>query len=93
MFVFELHYGKGDVDAAQKTAFLWDWREVSAERESGRGNGVGRALCEHAMAAMRDAGVEVVELGTGGDDFHGPARALYESLGFHLVAVTGRSCR
>jgi hypothetical protein len=31
---------------------------------------------------MRDAGVEVASIGTGGDDFHAPARALYESLGF-----------
>jgi hypothetical protein len=29
----------------------------------------------------------VVEVGTGGDDFHAPARALYESLRFHLVPV------
>ena len=26
-------------------------------------------------------GAEMVEIGTGGDDFHAPARALYESLG------------
>jgi hypothetical protein len=40
------------------------------------------------MGAMREQGIEVVELGTGGDDFHAPARALYESLGFHLVPVS-----
>ncbi|TCO44323.1 ribosomal protein S18 acetylase RimI-like enzyme [Kribbella antiqua] len=42
---------------------------------------VGTALCEHAFAAMRQHNAEVVEIGTGGDDFHAPARALYESLG------------
>lgn len=36
---------------------------------------------------MRAAGVQVVELGTGGDEFHAPARRLYESLGFSLVPV------
>ncbi|HZN18816.1 MAG TPA: GNAT family N-acetyltransferase [Micromonosporaceae bacterium] len=41
----------------------------------------GTALCEHAFAAMRTLGVEVVEIGTGGDPFHAPARALYERLG------------
>lgn len=46
-----------------------------------RGHGVGRALCEHAFAAMKAEGVEVVEIGTGDDPFHQPARALYESLG------------
>lgn len=44
--------------------------------------GVGRALVEHAVAHMRTAGMAVVSIGTGGDDFHAPARALYESLGF-----------
>ncbi|CAM5270480.1 hypothetical protein SALBM217S_01040 [Streptomyces griseoloalbus] len=42
---------------------------------------VGTALCEHAFAQMRDLGAEVVEIGTGGDPFHAPARALYERLG------------
>ncbi|MGH3875855.1 MAG: GNAT family N-acetyltransferase [Actinophytocola sp.] len=41
----------------------------------------GTALCEHAFDAMRDLGAEVVEIGTGGDPFHAPARALYEGLG------------
>jgi ribosomal protein S18 acetylase RimI-like enzyme len=42
---------------------------------------LGTALCEHAFAAMREQGAQMVEIGTGGDDFHAPARALYESLG------------
>jgi ribosomal protein S18 acetylase RimI-like enzyme len=58
-----------------------------AVRESHRRNGLGRALSEHAMSAMREHHVDVVSLGTGGDWFHAPARALYESLGFHLVPV------
>ncbi|GAA3133837.1 ribosomal protein S18 acetylase RimI-like enzyme [Kribbella aluminosa] len=39
------------------------------------------ALCEHAFTAMRAAGAQYVEIGTGGDPFHAPARAFYESLG------------
>lgn len=42
---------------------------------------VGTALCEHAFGEMREQGVEVVTIGTGGDAFHAPARALYASLG------------
>lgn len=42
---------------------------------------VGTGLCEHAFAEMRSLGAQVVEIGTGGDPFHAPARALYESLG------------
>ena len=44
-------------------------------------------LCEHAMAQMRSAEVEVVQIGTGGDPFNAPARALYERLGFTQVPV------
>lgn len=49
----------------------------------------GRRLCLHAIEAMKAAGVEVVELGTGEDAFHTPARALYESLGFLKVPIAG----
>jgi ribosomal protein S18 acetylase RimI-like enzyme len=46
-----------------------------------RRENLGTALCEHAFDAMREQGAVMVEIGTGGDDFHAPARALYESLG------------
>ncbi|MGV9249409.1 GNAT family N-acetyltransferase [Streptomyces sp. NPDC003710] len=46
-----------------------------------RRHSVGTALCEHALEEMRALGAEVVEIGTGGDPFHAPARALYEKLG------------
>lgn len=42
---------------------------------------VGTALCRHAFAELRRLGATMVEIGTGGDAFHAPARALYESLG------------
>lgn len=47
----------------------------------------GIALCEHAFAEMRAQGAEVVEIGTGLDPFHAPARALYEKLGCVPVPV------
>ena len=51
---------------------------------------VGTRLCRHALDVMKAGGVEVVELGTGGEDaFHAPARALYESLGFIKVPIAG----
>jgi|SRR3954468_12466672 ribosomal protein S18 acetylase RimI-like enzyme len=62
--------------------------DMLAVRDSARRHGTGRALCEHAMAAMREADIDVVGVGTGGDWFHAPARALYESLGFSLVPVS-----
>ncbi|MET8987210.1 GNAT family N-acetyltransferase [Nonomuraea wenchangensis] len=49
---------------------------------------VGTALCEHAFEKMRTLGAEVVEIGTRGDPFHAPARALYERLGCTPLPVT-----
>ncbi|MEV0385586.1 GNAT family N-acetyltransferase [Nonomuraea sp. NPDC050643] len=49
---------------------------------------LGTALCEHAFADMRSRGADVVEIGTGGDPFHAPARALYERLGCVPLPVT-----
>jgi len=46
-----------------------------------RRSGLGQTLCEHVFADLKTRGAEVVEIGTGGDRFHAPARALYESLG------------
>jgi ribosomal protein S18 acetylase RimI-like enzyme len=48
---------------------------------------IGVALCEHAFGEMRALGAEVVQIGTGGDPFHAPARALYESLGCTMLPV------
>ncbi|MDA3645071.1 GNAT family N-acetyltransferase [Saccharopolyspora indica] len=56
--------------------------DILAVSPAHRRLGIGAALAEHAMAHLRAAGVEVISIGTGGDDFHAPARALYESLGF-----------
>jgi ribosomal protein S18 acetylase RimI-like enzyme len=58
---------------------------VSAKHRRHR---LGTALCEHAFEEMRTLGAEVVEIGTGGDPFHAPARGLYESLGCTPLPVT-----
>lgn len=57
---------------------------VSAEH---RRHHAATALCEHAFAEMRAHGAEVAEIGTGGDPFHAPARALYESLGCTMLPI------
>ncbi len=72
------------VDAAKKNGSVTHLAVEGAQRR----NHTGAALCEHAFAAMRAAGAEVVEIGTGGDPFHAPARALYEKLGCTPVPVT-----
>jgi ribosomal protein S18 acetylase RimI-like enzyme len=52
-----------------------------------RRRGLGHQLCDHATTRMKDAGVEVVGIGTGDDAFHAQARALYEDLGFTKIPV------
>lgn len=56
--------------------------ELVAVRPGSRRRGVARALCLDVVGQLRERGVRVVHIGTGGDAFHAPARALYESLGF-----------
>jgi ribosomal protein S18 acetylase RimI-like enzyme len=55
--------------------------ELLAVARGQRRSGTATTLCEHAFAAMRREDAQYVEIGTGGDDFHAPARAFYESLG------------
>jgi|SRR5665213_452681 len=52
-----------------------------------RGNRWGHELCNFAINEMKDMRIEVVEIGTGDDDFHAAARALYEDLGFTKIPV------
>jgi GNAT superfamily N-acetyltransferase len=47
--------------------------------------GVGRALTDRAADWLRDAGMRVAALGTGGDPGHAPARALYEQAGWRAL--------
>ncbi|MFC4150597.1 GNAT family N-acetyltransferase [Micromonospora mangrovi] len=48
---------------------------------------VGTALCTYAFEAMKQAGAEVVSIGTGGDRFHDSARAFYDSLGMTAMPL------
>lgn len=59
--------------------------EIIAVDPACRGGGVGRGLLDHAVTELRDAGVPVIMLETGGDEGHTPARALYESVGFRRL--------
>ncbi len=56
--------------------------EMVAVHPDARRRGVARALCTTAITQLQQRGAAVVHIGTGGDAFHAPARALYESLGF-----------
>lgn len=53
------------------------------------GKGLGSALYEHALAALKSAGMALATVGTGGDPSHAPARRAYEKAGFsvHLPSI------
>lgn len=48
---------------------------------------IGQALTDHALQWMRDAGIAVAMVETGGDPGHASARHLYEAAGFRLWPV------
>ncbi|WP_392426398.1 GNAT family N-acetyltransferase [Barrientosiimonas humi] len=54
-----------------------------------RGQGIGRALLEHALADATARGVTRVSLETGSMEFFAPARALYARAGFVDCAPFG----
>jgi GNAT superfamily N-acetyltransferase len=67
--------------------------EVNADGQSGKiglnsvhpahqRKGAGAMMYEHVLDLMRSAGMKYVQVGTGGDASHAPARRAYEKLGF-----------
>lgn len=52
-----------------------------------QGRGIGTALIKFTLTWMRDAGMSVAMVETGGDPGHAPARRTYEKAGFGLFPV------
>ncbi|MEG3848975.1 GNAT family N-acetyltransferase [Microcoleus sp. herbarium19] len=52
-----------------------------------QGQGIGTALIEFALNWMKDAGMSVAMVETGGDPGHERARRTYEKVGFELFPV------
>lgn len=46
------------------------------------GQGIGPKLYEFILMEMREAGMDIATVGTGGDPSHAPARRAYEKAGF-----------
>jgi ribosomal protein S18 acetylase RimI-like enzyme len=49
--------------------------------------GVGTALTDFALDSLKDAGMRVAMVETGGDPGHAPARRTYEKAGFSLLPI------
>jgi GNAT superfamily N-acetyltransferase len=52
-----------------------------------QGRGIGAELIEFALDWMRESGMSIAMVETGGDPGHGPARRAYEKAGFGLWPV------
>ena len=46
------------------------------------GRGLGTWMYQHIMACMKELGMALATVGTGGDPSHAPARRAYEKAGF-----------
>jgi GNAT superfamily N-acetyltransferase len=57
------------------------------------GKGLGTAMYEFALALMKDAGMLVATVATGGDPSHAPARAAYVKAGFDAQIPSVWFCR
>jgi ribosomal protein S18 acetylase RimI-like enzyme len=56
--------------------------EMLAVDPAAQRRGTGGRLLEAGLAVLRDAGVRLAVIGTGGDPGHAPARRTYEAAGF-----------
>ncbi len=61
---------------------------LNAVSPSHQGKGFGKLLYHSAMERMKELGVTLVVVGTGGDESHIPARRAYESCGFVRLPLT-----
>ena len=52
------------------------------------GSGIGTAMYEFALRRMKEAGMKVATVGTGGDPSHAPARHAYRKVGFDAELPT-----
>lgn len=52
-----------------------------------QGRGIGSGLIEFALTWMKDAGMAMAMVETGGDPCHAPARHTYEKAGFELLPI------
>ena len=66
------------VDAAQRKGEV----ELLAVDPAFQNQGIGTRLNTFALERMREAGIDLAEVATGGDPGHAPARRTYEKAGY-----------
>ncbi|WP_223789611.1 GNAT family N-acetyltransferase [Marinicella meishanensis] len=72
------------------TAYQWDAAcqvgeiGLNAVDPTMAGQGIGTKMYQEVLQLMRQAGVQVATVATGGDPSHAPARKAYENAGFDV---------
>jgi GNAT superfamily N-acetyltransferase len=66
---------------------------LNAVQPDHAGKGIGTSLYEYALERMREAGMRVATVATGGDPSHAPARRAYVKAGFDVVFPNVWMCR
>ncbi len=56
--------------------------DLNAVHPDRQGEGIGEKMYAFALQRMKEAGMKVATVGTGGDASHAPARRAYEKAGF-----------
>jgi GNAT superfamily N-acetyltransferase len=69
------------LDAERKTGEIG----LNAVDPSHQGQGIGKAMYDFALAALKARGAQIAYVGAGGDAAHAPARKAYEAVGFDKV--------
>jgi GNAT superfamily N-acetyltransferase len=57
------------------------------------GKGIGTSMYEFAVNRMKEAGIRVATVATGGDPSHAPARRAYQKAGFDVAIPSVWMCR
>ena len=55
---------------------------INAVHPNHQNKGIGKNLYQHAINTMKENGIKLVEVSTGGDPSHAPACSAYEKCGF-----------
>ena len=66
------------IDAGTRTGEIG----LNAVHPEHAGRGIGTELYEHVMARMKELGMALATVATGGDPSHAPARRAYQKAGF-----------
>lgn len=66
---------------------------LNAVHPDNAGQGIGTKMYDFSIARMKEAGMRVATVSTGGDASHAPARRAYEKAGFTATIPSVWMCR